>query len=145
MIRSGDLDMSQLIKPLLLVEDNPMDVELTLHAFAKHGFDRLIVVARDGEEAVGLIKRWESGVATPYVILLDLNLPKVNGVEVLQAYQMHEITRRIPVILLFSSEEDRKIRSLSWFEGMPYLTKPIKVEKFQQLVREIGIAGMPII
>ncbi|MCZ7553102.1 MAG: response regulator [Anaerolineales bacterium] len=132
--------MSQSIKPLLLVEDNPMDVDLTLRAFSKHGFAHPIVVARDGEEAVALIPRWKSGETLPFVILLDINLPKINGIEVLQAYRMHEITRQIPVILLYGSEEDQKIRRLSQFGEMPYLTKPIKVEEFQQLIREIGIA-----
>ena len=79
------------IAPILLVEDNPMDLDLTLRAFAKKKFVNQVHVARDGEEALAYFPRWEAGEAMPAVILLDINLPKVNGLEVLRQLKDHDV------------------------------------------------------
>lgn len=135
--------MSQVIKPVFLVEDNPMDADLTLRSFSKNKFDRPVVVARDGEEALAWMERWESGETLPFVVLLDLNLPKFSGMEVFHAYQKHELARQIPVVFLFSSEEDRKIHEMGQTGENLYLVKPINFEKFKQLIHAAGINDMP--
>lgn len=83
-------------RPLLLVEDNPVDVDLTRRAFARRKLANPIEVARDGEEAVNWIPRWEAGEALPLVVLLDLKLPKINGLEVLQQYRTHQSAKAFP-------------------------------------------------
>ncbi len=100
---------------LLLVEDNPMDLDLTLRAFERKRFANRIDVARDGEEALVFMARWDAGEAPPAVILLDINLPKVNGLEVLRQLKGHARYRRIPVVMLTSSREDRDL--LAAYEG----------------------------
>jgi hypothetical protein len=77
--------MSNAIPPILLIEDSPVDVDLTLRAFARHRLVNPMLVARDGEEAMAWIPRWEAGEPRPAVILLDLNLPRVDGLTVLAA------------------------------------------------------------
>lgn len=135
--------MGKVIKPVLLVEDNPMDADLMMRSFTKHGFDRPIVVARDGEEALAWMERWESGETPPFIVLLDLNLPKVNGMEVFHAYQKHELACKIPIVLLFSSEEDRKIHRIAQTGETLCLVKPINFEKFRQLLCDAGIDDIP--
>src|SRR4051812_18843454 len=97
--------------PILLVEDNPMDLDLTLRAFAKSKLTNLIEVARDGEEALDWIARWESGAERPVLILLDLNLPKVNGLEVLRTLKNTAVSRSIPVVVLTTSNEDADLHA----------------------------------
>ena len=87
-------------KPILLVEDNPVDLDLTLRAFAAKSILNNIQVARDGEEALNYIERWEKGEPSPIVILLDLNLPKINGLEVLEKLKEHPEFKTIPVVVL---------------------------------------------
>ena len=99
------------LPPILLVEDNPMDLDLTLRAFSKKKFSNQVHVARDGEEALAFIPRWEAGEALPAVILLDINLPKINGLEVLRQLKAHERFRRIPVVVLTSSREDKDLKT----------------------------------
>lgn len=97
--------------PILLVEDNPLDVDLTLRAFQRRKLANPIVVARDGEEALAWVPRWESGEIQPAVILLDLNLPRVDGLIVLRILKDHIALRRIPVVVLTTSKEDSDIQS----------------------------------
>ena len=84
-------------RPILLVEDNPMDVDLTLRAFKRRHVSNPVLVARDGEEALSWVPRWEAGETTPAVILLDLKLPRVDGLEVLRHLKSHPTLRTIPV------------------------------------------------
>jgi CheY-like chemotaxis protein len=104
--------MNQQDRPILLVEDNPMDVDLTRRAFARRKIPNPIVVARDGEEALDFIKRWERGEVLPVVILLDLKLPKVDGLEVLRRLKTHLEFQKIPVVIISTSTEDADIQ---WF------------------------------
>ncbi len=87
-------------RPIMLVEDNPMDVDLTIRAFARRKLVNSIEVARDGEDALAYLPRWESGEALAVVILFDLKLPKVSGLEVLRCLKSHPQFRAIPVVVL---------------------------------------------
>src|SRR5262245_41999639 len=98
--------MSETVGTILLVEYNPIDLDLTKRAFARRKLANPIQVARDGEEALALMRRWEQGEAAPIVILLDLKLPKVSGLEVLGELKKHPQFGPIPVIALTTSAED---------------------------------------
>jgi hypothetical protein len=98
-------------KPILLVDDNPMDVDVTVLAFKQSNLVNPIQVARDGEEALALIPRWEDGEPKPVFILLDSNMPKVSGLEVLQALKAHPALRAIPVVMLTTSSANRDVHA----------------------------------
>ena len=129
--------MSDIIRPILLIEDNPMDVDLTLRAFEQRRLTNPVEVARDGEEALACIERWEAGEPTPLVILLDLKLPKVDGLEVLRRLKSHEVFKTIPVVVLTSSEEDRDVETAYRLGANSYIVKPVDFDKFTQVVAEI--------
>jgi CheY-like chemotaxis protein len=129
-------------KPLpsiLLVEDNPMDMDLTLRAFSKKKFSNTIHVARDGEEALAWFPRWEAGEPLPAVILLDLSLPRVNGLEVLQQLKDHPRFRRIPVVILTSSREDSDLKSAYDLGVSSYIEKPVSFSKFIEVAERIEL------
>jgi CheY-like chemotaxis protein len=123
---------------ILLVEDNPMDMDLTLRAFNnKKKFSNTIHVARDGEEALAWFPRWEAGESLPAVILLDLNLPRVNGLEVLQQLKAHPNFRCIPVVILTSSREDSDLKSAYDLGVSSYVEKPVSFSKFIEVAERI--------
>lgn len=124
---------------ILLVEDNPMDMDLTLRAFHKKKFSNTIHVARDGEEALAWFSRWEAGEALPAVILLDLNLPRVNGLEVLQQLKDHPRFRSIPVVILTSSREDSDLKSAYDLGVSSYIEKPVSFSKFIEVAERIEL------
>lgn len=126
-------------RPILLVEDNPMDVDLTLRAFAKRNLTNPIQVARDGEEAVAWIDRWNSGEPIPVVILLDLKLPKLNGLEVLRRLKSHTTTRRIPIVVLTTSSEDSDVQTAYDYGANSYIIKPVDFEKFMNVAEQIEL------
>ncbi len=125
--------------PILLVEDNPMDLDLTLRAFSKKKFSNQVHIARDGEEALAFIPRWEAGEALPAVILLDINLPKVNGLEVLRQLKAHERFRRIPVVVLTSSREDKDLKTAYDLGVNSYIEKPVSFNKFMEVAEQIEL------
>lgn len=125
--------------PILLVEDNPMDLDLTLRAFNRKKFSNVIQIARDGEEALAYIARWEAGEPLPAVILLDINLPKINGLEVLRQLKAHERFRRIPVVVLTSSREDRDLRTAYDLGVNSYIEKPVNFSKFMDVAEQIEL------
>ncbi len=127
------------LPPILLVEDNPMDLDLTLRAFSKKKFSNQVHVARDGEEALAFIPRWEAGEALPAVILLDINLPKVNGLEVLRQLKAHERFRRIPVVVLTSSREDKDLKTAYDLGVNSYIEKPVSFNKFMEVAEQIEL------
>ena len=131
--------MNSTVRPILLVEDNPMDVDLTLRAFAKRKLSNPIQVARDGEEALAHVTRWEAGEPSPLVILLDLRLPKVEGVEVLRRLKSHPDFRAIPVVVLTSSCEDRDVQAAYQLGANSYIVKPVSFEKFLQVASQIEL------
>lgn len=126
-------------RPILLVEDNPMDVDLTLRAFARRHLTNPIEVARDGEEAVAWIPRWEAGEVPPLVILLDLKLPKLGGLDVLRRLKASERARTIPVVVLTTSTHEADIRSAYELGANSYIVKPVEFEKFIDVAAQIDL------
>jgi two-component system response regulator len=129
---------------ILLVEDNPNDVELALHALKRHNLANRIHVARDGAEALEYLFGSEASAGsglnhTPKVILLDLKLPKVSGMEVLKRIKSDERTRSIPVVVLTSSREERDIVESYRLGVNSYIAKPVDFEQFTEAVRQIGL------
>lgn len=124
---------------ILLVEDNPMDVDLALRAFRKRRLTNPIEVARDGEEAIAWISRWEAGAALPAVILLDLKLPRVDGLEVLRQLKGHQAFRRIPVVVLTTSSESEDVARAYELGVNSYIVKPVNFEKFVEVASQIEL------
>ena len=129
---------------ILLVEDDPNDVELTLHAFSKNNFTNIIHVVRDGAEALEYLFGSEAAAGNslrnkPKVILLDLKLPKVDGMEVLRRIKSDERTRLIPVVVLTSSREERDIVESYKLGDNSYIAKPVDFEQFTETVRQLGL------
>jgi CheY-like chemotaxis protein len=131
------------LKPILLVEDNPKDIELTLAALADNRLANEVIVVRDGEEAIdylfrrGIFKLRAAG--NPAVVLLDLKLPKVDGLEVLEQIKTDAMLRTVPVVMLTSSREEPDL-SRSYKLGVnAYVVKPVNFTEFTQAIREIGL------
>ncbi len=129
---------------ILLVEDNPRDLELTLHALRKQNLNNCIEVARDGEEALDFlfcrgIHSKRSFESPPKLIILDLKLPKVDGLEVLRAIKNDTRTREIPVAILTSSNEDRDLVDGYTMGVNSYLRKPVDFDQFREIVKQLGL------
>lgn len=122
---------------ILLVEDNPIDIDLTQRAFARRKLIRSIQVARDGAEALAHLARWEAGAPVPMMILLDLKLPKVNGLEVLHRLKTHPKFRSIPIIVLTTSCEEQDIQTAYQLGANSYVVKPVSFDQFTQIAGEI--------
>lgn len=125
--------------PILLIEDNPMDVDLTRRAFIRHNLANPLQVARDGQEALDLIEKWKTGEPIPVVILLDLKLPKVGGLEVLRVIRAHPDFKTIAVVILTSSAEDRDIHEAYSLGANSYIVKPVDFDKFIEVARQIEL------
>lgn len=125
--------------PILLVEDNPVDVDLALRAFARRKLANPVLVARDGEEALEWIPRWEAGETKPAVILLDLNMPRVDGLTVLQTLKANPEFRNIPVVILTTSKEDRDISKAYELGVNSYIVKPVNFENFMEVAQHIEL------
>jgi len=128
-----------LLRPVLLVEDNPVDLDLTLRAFKRRKLLNPIEIARDGEEALAWIPRWEAGEPLPLVVLLDLKLPRVDGLEVLRRYRDHPVTHPLPVVVLTSSQQDQDIQRAYQHNVNSYIVKPVDFEKFMEVAGHIEI------
>lgn len=131
-------------KIILLVEDNEDDILLTERAFKKNNIVNKIVVCRDGEEALNyLFHQGPFGqlaeVETPQLILLDLKLPKLGGLEVLKALRQNEQTRLLPVVVLTSSREEADIVESYRLGANSYIRKPVDFEKFSLAIRQLGL------
>ena len=126
-------------RSILLVEDNPMDVDLTRRAFAKRHIVNVLEIARDGEEALDCLARWEAGHPLPVVILLDLKLPRVRGLEVLRQLKAHPDFCRIPVVVLTTSSEDADVAAAYGLGVNSYIVKPVEFEKFIEVAAQIDL------
>lgn len=128
---------------ILLIEDNPSDIKLALHAFAKHKLKNHIQVIRDGAEALEFIfctgryatRRIE---AVPKLILLDLKLPFVDGLEVLRHLKGDPRTQMIPIVIMTSSQEERDLVESYKLGVNSYIVKPVDFEQFTEVVRQLG-------
>ena len=131
------------LKSILLAEDNPKDVELTLTALAENRLANEVVVARDGEEALDyLFRRGRFALrpeGNPAVVLLDLKMPRVDGLEVLRRIKSDETLRTVPVVMLTSSREERDLVESYRLGINAYVVKPVGFEQFAGAVREIGV------
>ncbi|MFH1020539.1 MAG: response regulator [Pseudomonadota bacterium] len=131
-------------KIILLVEDNPDDEALTIRALEKNNILNTVVVARDGAEALDFLNATGSHAGRdtsvlPELVLLDLNLPKLNGLEVLKKIRGNEHTRLLPVVILTTSNEDRdKIESYR-LGCNSYIRKPVDFVQFNEAIRQLGI------
>ncbi|MCX6056436.1 MAG: response regulator [Chloroflexi bacterium] len=119
---------------ILLVEDNPMDLDLTLRAFKRINCENPIEVARDGAEVMELLETWKNGAPIPGTILLDIKLPKVTGLEVLKVIRDTPLTKNIPIIILTSSTDGSDLRSAYDSGANSYIIKPIDYEKFLEFI-----------
>jgi two-component system response regulator len=128
-------------KRILLVEDNPKDEALTLRALQKHNLQALVTVMRDGVEAIDyLLPAGDNMVQPlPQLVLLDLKLPKVGGLEVLRRLRGHERTRLLPVVILTSSAEERDIIEGYRLGTNSYVRKPVDFVEFAEAVRHLGL------
>jgi CheY-like chemotaxis protein len=129
---------------ILYVEDNPNDIELTLHAFRKNHLANNILIARDGEEALQMLYGADIVEHTelenyPRVILLDLKLPKVDGLEVLRKLKSEPLTKTIPVVVLTSSREEKDIVESYRLGVNSYIVKPVDFEKFMEAVKTLSL------
>ncbi len=129
---------------ILLVEDDPNDVELTLHALKKANITNRIHVARDGVEALEFFFTTSSGAMrppqdAPKLVLLDLKLPKVDGLEVLRRLKSDPRTKAVPVVALTSSRERRDVEECYTLGVNSYIVKPVDFDKFAEAVRELGL------
>jgi len=129
---------------ILLVEDNPADVELTLRALKTHRITNKIMFVRDGAEALDYLYRRgpyknRNEIRMPRLILLDLKLPKISGLEVLQKVKSDEELKKIPIVVLTSSKEEPDIRECYRLGVNSYIVKPVDFEKFIEAVRNIGL------
>lgn len=134
---------------ILLVEDNPGDAELTLHALARNGVPQTVHTVRDGEEALDFLfcrgaysaRKFET---PPRLVLLDLKLPKVNGLEVLEKVKEDPRTRAIPVVMLTSSREERDLVA-GYQKGVnSYIQKPLDFTEFRETAKHLGLYWLSI-
>ena len=122
---------------LLLVEDNPSDEELTLRSLKKHNIVNEVIVARDGVEAIEYLL--DDAKPLPDLVLLDLKLPRLSGLEVLQRIRTEERTKMLPVVVLTSSSQDEDIVSSYRMGANSYVRKPVRFSDFSEAVRQLGV------
>jgi CheY-like chemotaxis protein len=132
------------LKPILLVEDNPRDIELTLVAFEKSRLANEVVVVRDGVEALDYLSRRgnsEAGArrSLPVVVLLDIKLPKLDGLEVLERIRKDPDTRTLPVVMLTSSREEQDLVRSYNLGVNAFVVKPVGYREFLEAVRDLGV------
>ena len=135
--------MEMELKKILLVEDDPNDIELTMIALEKNNLANEVYVVRDGEEALDYLLYRRNiepcDTSNPTVILLDLKLPKINGLEVLRQIRANEQLRMIPVVVLTSSREEPDMKEAYKLGANAYVVKPVNFNEFITAVKEIGL------
>lgn len=131
------------IKSILLAEDDVMDAKLILETLAEHGLAAQVTIAQDGAEALDYLRRRGSFASrtdpNPVVVILDLKMPKVDGIEVLRQMRSEEGLKLIPVVILTSSRESRDLNAAYRSGTNAYVVKPIDFKEFSEAVKEIGL------
>ncbi|MBN1581832.1 MAG: response regulator [Anaerolineae bacterium] len=131
------------LKHILLVEDDPKDIELTLIALSEYNLANKIVIARDGLEALDYLYHRgtfaQRSAGNPVVILLDLKMPRLDGLQVLQQIKADEQMRFVPVVILTSSRESRDLDECYKLGANAYVVKPVRFAEFVQAIKQIGI------
>lgn len=132
-----------MLKPILLVEDNPNDLELSLTALAQSGLANDVVVARDGADARDYLLRQgqysDRPEGLPAVVLLDLKLPKIDGLELLRIVRQNESTCKLPVVILTSSREEQDVAAGYELGSNAYVVKPVEFAAFFKAIQDLGI------
>ncbi len=131
------------LKPILLVEDNPNDVELTLAALARSHLANEVVVVRDGAEALDYLNRVHAFASRqpglPAVVMLDLKLPKIDGLQVLDKIKQTPELRALPVVMVTSSREERDLIQSYQLGVNAYVVKPVSFTEFVQVIQDLGV------
>ena len=131
------------LRTILLAEDNPKDVELTLEALSEHNLANQVVVVKDGVEAMeflrceGKYKLRQQG--NPAVVLLDIKMPRMDGIEVLQAIRKDPTLKTLPVVMLTSSREEPDLKRSYEFGANAYVVKPVDFKDFIDAVQQVGV------
>jgi two-component system response regulator len=125
--------------PILLVEDNPDDIDLTTRALRQNNITNELIVTCDGEEALHYLLPQDGKTRPPVVVLLDINIPKINGLEVLRTIRSDARTRCIPVVVLTTSNEERDIVESYQLGANSYVRKPVAFENFLEAIRLLGL------
>jgi CheY-like chemotaxis protein len=132
-----------MLKPILLVEDNPRDLELTLLALEKSNLANEVITVRDGEEALNYLFRQgpyaDRHEGNPAVVLLDLKLPKVDGIQVLERVKSDPGLRAVPVVMLTTSREERDLVQSYRLGVNAYVVKPVAFREFIEAIQELGV------
>ena len=131
-------------KVILLVEDNPSDIGLTQRAFKKNGISNKLVIAEDGQEALDYLLGTGAHAGRnmdemPMLVLLDLKLPRIDGLEVLRRLRADSRTRRIPVVILTSSSEEQDIAAGYDLGTNSYIRKPVDFHQFAEVIKQLGM------
>ncbi len=127
------------LKPILLVEDSPLDIELTLAALARSRLANEVIVARDGVEALDHLERGCKSGLCPAVVLLDIKLPRIDGLEVLAKVKGNPATRHIPIVMLTSSSEEQDILKSYKLGVNAFVVKPVGFDEFFKAIRDLGV------
>jgi len=140
-IQGQGYDEMPLVRPILLVEDNPMDLDLALKAMKEQGTTNPILVCRDGEEALEFIEahKAQDDPDLPLIVLLDLRLPKVDGIEVLSQARQDPLWKKIPFIVLTTSRENSDIDRAYELGVNSYLVKPVDFPSFSELTKKLQL------
>lgn len=132
-----------MLKPILLVEDNPKDLELTLLALAKSNLANEVITVRDGKEALDYLFREgphaDRAVGNPAVVLLDLKLPKIDGLQVLERIKAEPALQRVPVVMLTTSAEEKDLLRSYKLGVNAYVVKPVAFKEFIAAVQDLGV------
>src|SRR5262245_18321794 len=133
--------MNPWVRPILLVEDNPMDLDLTFQALREHSVGNPIVACRDGEEALRYMEEHHlpSDSQIPILGLLDLRMPKVDGMELLRHARNHSVWKQVPIVVLTTSRENKDIEAAYQLGVSSYIVKPVEFVAFAEVVKTIKI------
>jgi len=136
---SGSPGARSSLRPILMVEDNEMDLDLCLQAFREHAIANPLVVCRDGEEALQYIDAHPDGhdPGVPVIVLLDLRLPKVDGIDVLRHARQHPVWQQVPFIVLTTSRQDSDIGAAYKLGVNSYIVKPVDFVEFTEVAKRI--------